>query len=312
MKLGFDVSKYQLDIPDYRTFYNCGIRFAFVKATENINVVDSRLRNHWDGLKGVNIPVGFYHLARNVSPTIQANHFYSTVMSAVGDRGNLLPVIDVEDEMTSTLVRDLVETTLTLWKINKLIIYTSKAWWLKIVGDTSWASAHYLWVANYPFNLFGLKCGEDIIGKVKDTDPKFPRMPHSWTEWDFWQFTAKANAPSFGCFDGKELDLDVLNGDDLGPYMMTTPPPPPPPPPPPTRPNVLFRGEVLVERLNVRWRPILDPVYQSTTYMKATQFDVYEEFTGAGGNTWWLTRADDKRVGWVAHIYGGNVFTKRL
>jgi len=57
---GIDVSKYQGDI-DWNQVRNSGVKFAWIKATEGGDHLDSKFLQNWHGAKAAGVPRGAYH-----------------------------------------------------------------------------------------------------------------------------------------------------------------------------------------------------------------------------------------------------------
>ncbi|MDY8110748.1 GH25 family lysozyme [Fulvimarina sp. 2208YS6-2-32] len=90
---GIDVSKYQGDI-DWQTVARSGIEFAYLKATEGGDQLDTRFLENWREAKSAGVPRGAYHFWYHCRPgTEQADWFIRNVPK---DPGALPPVIDVE------------------------------------------------------------------------------------------------------------------------------------------------------------------------------------------------------------------------
>ena len=90
---GIDVSKWQGDI-DWNRVRKSGIAFAYIKATEGGDHVDSKFFQNWHGAKKAGIPRGAYHFVFWCrSAEDQAEWFKKTVPR---DPEALPPVLDLE------------------------------------------------------------------------------------------------------------------------------------------------------------------------------------------------------------------------
>ena len=90
---GIDVSKYQADI-DWKKTKESGVSFAFIKATEGGDHIDSKFQQNWLNSARAGVPRGayhFYYFCR--TPLEQARWFISHVPK---DRSALPPVLDME------------------------------------------------------------------------------------------------------------------------------------------------------------------------------------------------------------------------
>lgn len=172
---------------DWTKVKGAGISFAFVKATESTNFVDSSFATNWAGLKAAGLVRGAYHFFHSdVDPTQQATFFLSTV-GAVAD-GDLL-VLDLESangQSQATIEAHAATFMAAVHSASGItpILYTSPAF---LSSYTSLAQ-YPLWVANY-----GVSC---------------PTVPSAWKTYTFWQSTGSG---SLSVINGA-LDLDTFNG----------------------------------------------------------------------------------------------------
>jgi lysozyme len=90
---GIDVSHHQGRI-DWAKVRADGVAFAFIKASEGRDHVDSAFKANWAGAQAAGVQRGAYHFFTFCSPgAAQADHFASTVGASFGE---LAPVADVE------------------------------------------------------------------------------------------------------------------------------------------------------------------------------------------------------------------------
>src|SRR3954471_21486658 len=90
---GIDVSHYQQEI-DWQQVRRVGVAFAFIKASEGINVSDPMFNHNWRGAKAARILRGAYHFFRpQLDAEAQVNLFLDRIQN---DAGELPPVLDVE------------------------------------------------------------------------------------------------------------------------------------------------------------------------------------------------------------------------
>jgi lysozyme len=90
---GTDAARFQTQV-DWATARANGVNFAFLKATEGGDRVDSMFRLHWRGARAAGIPVGAYHFWYHCRPGHeQARWFIRNVPRATGA---LPPVLDLE------------------------------------------------------------------------------------------------------------------------------------------------------------------------------------------------------------------------
>lgn len=180
---GIDVSRYQGRI-DWRDVEDDGVAFAFIKATEGLELVDPMFARNWREARKAGVVRGAYHFFRpNLSPERQARHFLRTVRLTDSD---LPPVLDVEvtGGVSTATLRRRVRTWLRIVEREtgkRPIVYTNARF-----GSQRLASGfgrHALWVAHYR--------------------PRIPLIPRGWTRWTFWQYSER------GRVDGVPSRVDM-------------------------------------------------------------------------------------------------------
>ncbi|KQT88331.1 GH25 family lysozyme [Aurantimonas sp. Leaf443] len=90
---GIDVSKYQGTI-DWATARRGGVSFAWLKATEGGDRVDSRFSENWQAAGRAGMPRGAYHFFYHCRPGIEQAAWF--IRNVPKDPRALPPVIDVE------------------------------------------------------------------------------------------------------------------------------------------------------------------------------------------------------------------------
>ena len=96
---GIDLSHHQAEV-DWPRVARDGIDFAYLKATEGTDHVDSRFADNWPEARYAGLARGAYHFFRpDADAAAQARHFFATVDLHVGD---LPPVLDVETTAGAT------------------------------------------------------------------------------------------------------------------------------------------------------------------------------------------------------------------
>lgn len=191
---GVDVSKYQ-GVIDWRRLKSNGVEFAFIKATEGGDHLDSRFAINWRAADRAGVPRGAYHFYYFCSSAIsQANWFIRNVPKT---RGALPPVLDMEWNHASrsckrkpngvTVRRDM-QTFLSRVERHygqKPIIYTTvdfyqqNALW-RVRGAEFWLRS----VAGHPAQKYGS------------------------AQWQFWQYTGSGLMPGV---KGR-IDINAFNG----------------------------------------------------------------------------------------------------
>lgn len=190
---GIDVSKYQsvIDWEDVKSMnvQNIRINFAYIKATEGIDLVDEQFRRNWLETDDYGITKGAYHyFIAGESGKKQARNFINIVELKKGD---LPPVLDIEKnnginpaEMNKEIgewlnaVEHHYQTT--------PIIYSNLEYYSKYIRGAF--DEYPIWIAHY---LRPFKPGVE--------------------NWTFWQHSEK------GRVDGikNHVDFNVFSGDSL-------------------------------------------------------------------------------------------------
>ncbi|MBI2896880.1 MAG: hypothetical protein HYY06_25200 [Deltaproteobacteria bacterium] len=197
---GIDVSKWQGEI-DWDRVAGAGIRFAFIRATHGVDVIDEWFDENWRRAREVGIVRGAYQFYEaSQDPIEQADVFIDMVGELAP--GDLPPVVDIEspdgnpgvaayqDEVRTWL--DRVEGALGI----PPIIYTGKYYWNDRLGGTDEFSDHPLWEAWW--------------------NDACPDTPSGWSRWTFWQYSSTGRIAGIGGdvdrdrFDGSIEDLNAL------------------------------------------------------------------------------------------------------
>jgi len=215
---GIDVSGWVAS-PDWDAVSNQGLKFVFVKASEN-TLADSKFSQHWQGSKSVGMLRGAYHFfhpeANNSAQ--QANAF----IQAVGaDKGELPPVLDLEQIYVNgnpislpagiallALIKqwlDLVESAFG----RKPMIYAS-AFFLNQQGvNASWLINYPLWVAQYPY-MPGTNAEYNNLQTMPTPISAMPQQPAGFQPWTFWQYSSKGQLAGFA--PSQLVDFNYFNG----------------------------------------------------------------------------------------------------
>jgi lysozyme len=196
---GIDVSHHQGKI-DWDKVKGGPSQFVFMKATEHTGFVSKTFASNWEAAKG--LKRGAYHFFRpSIDGAAQAEHFLNTWRPAKGD---LLPVIDVEDFDGSSKAKFAADMEAWIDRVSAAIggkrpfIYTTASFWKKI-GDPGGFESFPLWVAHY-------------------THGASPKLPKGWSDYTIWQYSQT------GRVDGVRTDCDVnlFNGEprELARYVI--------------------------------------------------------------------------------------------
>lgn len=178
---GIDVSKYQGDV-DWNAVSGSGVKFAYIKATEGGDYLDTKFRQNWELSRAAGIRRGAYHFAYWCRPAQeQADWFVANVPA---DPSALPPVLDVEWNPQSRTCPHKVsrEVALADMKIilsameraygKKPLVYTSVDFYRDVIaGD----------LQDYPMWVRSVKA--------------FPTVKYGDRRWHFWQHTATGSVP---------------------------------------------------------------------------------------------------------------------
>lgn len=188
---GIDVSRYQNNISWdlVKDMEDKGVKlhFAFMKATEGINLYDPKFYNNWKNAKKNGVIRGAYHYFKpSYSGKDQAKTFFKKVDLEPGD---LPPVLDVEEtgNVSSKIfiqrIQEWLDDTELKYGI-KPIIYTNPSLYNKFFKNIF--DDYPLWVAHYKTNEPGVK-----------------------REWQFWQHSETGRVDGINA----NVDFNVFYGD---------------------------------------------------------------------------------------------------
>jgi len=191
---GIDVSDYQGSI-NWTKVKNDGIDFVFIKATEGVSILDSRLSAYRKDARAAGLICGYYHFFHpRSSMQGQIDNFCSAIEQLYP--GDLPPVLDLEvpEQWQSFNVAERIQLV-KLWVEGvraKLgvdpIIYCSAYFPDDILGNDPYLAKYPLWVAHY-------RQGG-------------PRVPQPWGIWTFWQSSDAGRVSGIA----GDVDLDQFNG----------------------------------------------------------------------------------------------------
>ena len=190
---GIDVSQHQGEI-DWPLVKAQGFHFAFIKATEGGDHVDTRFSNNWKGARAAGIFTVAYHFYRFCKPGFeQAKNFIRTVPA---DPKALPIVLDLEfggncnhEVPVAELVREVGDFVQTVEKVHSQtpIFYATPEFYERYLKyHAHLFPKHTLWIRNVYYE---------------------PRQ-EDCEEWGFWQFANR------GRLDGISgpVDLNVYCG----------------------------------------------------------------------------------------------------
>ncbi len=184
---GIDISRYQKQI-NWDSIVNSNIHFAFIKATEGKEHIDSFYCKNWNDLGSKAIKKGAYHFFRPSVPAHQQFLNYSSIVSL--SDGDLPPVLDFEvtgklsDREINTILTDLLDLLQEHYQ-TKPIIYTNLKLYNKHIASSF---DHYpIWIARY--------------------SSETPLLTHG-KSWAFWQYGNRGRIPGIV----GDVDLNVFHG----------------------------------------------------------------------------------------------------
>jgi lysozyme len=192
---GIDVSHHQNHVNWEKVSKQKNIKFAFMKATEGVSLLDRKFETNWKGSKSNAIKRGAYHFFRPQFSGYEQAKFYLSVVDF--ESGDLYPVLDIEVEPKTSIALFYKEidawlNTVELATGKKPILYASRKFYTSYLEKRY--PEHHLWVANYKTLKNPLK------GK-----------------WKFWQHTEEAKISGISgrvdhnVFYGSENDLLAMS-----------------------------------------------------------------------------------------------------
>ncbi|RKT84709.1 lysozyme [Saccharopolyspora antimicrobica] len=178
---GMDVSSHQGNV-DWNSWYNQGMRFAYVKATESTGYKNPYFAQQYNGSYNVGMIRGAYHFALpdRSSGAAQANYFVDNGGGWSKDGKTLPGALDMEYNPYGSTCYGKTKSQMTAWikdfsdtyhsRTGRWpVIYTSTSWWNQCV-DGDFSSTNPLWVARYA----------STVGQ----------LPYNWGIWTIWQYTS--------------------------------------------------------------------------------------------------------------------------
>jgi lysozyme len=205
---GIDVSHWQNTI-DWSQVAASGKRFAYMKASEGTDLVDTTYPTNRYQAKAYGLYVGAYHFARpDRAPgdaMAEADYFLAMSQLAAGD---LLPVLDLEvtGGLSPVELQEWVKGYLDRIYVRtgaRGVIYASPTFWKNAMSDTTWFAANgyrSLWVAHW----------------TGGSPASVPAGNWGGVGWTFWQYTSSGVVPGIS----GRVDLDRFNGIDLASVLL--------------------------------------------------------------------------------------------
>jgi GH25 family lysozyme M1 (1,4-beta-N-acetylmuramidase) len=211
---GIDVSHWDGTI-DWSQVGTSGVKFAYLKASEGTTIVDSSFANDVAGARAQSIAVGAYHYARPTAPykiseaVNQAAFFVKTMTSALTNNGDIMPVLDIEENgglSPSELAQwiRVFSNTVELLTNKQVMLYVSEDFLQKNGDLNNRISDLPLWVA-YWDQYYGGQNPPDIAG---------------WDKWTAWQYSSEGTVA--GITGSVDLDVGPSSLEGLRGDLTTT------------------------------------------------------------------------------------------
>lgn len=179
---GIDVSKYQGRI-DWQAVRQAGIKFAYIKATEGGDHIDSRFAENWEGAAAAGLPRGAYHFVYWCRPWRHEIEFFKSVVP--NDPDALPPVLDVEATPTSKTCKRTLQREPVLREMRAMLQAMERHYGKKPVIYTTVdfyeAILHPNEFDDYPIWVRSTKYGPSV---------KYPGR-----QWTFWQYQSDGRIP---------------------------------------------------------------------------------------------------------------------
>lgn len=193
---GVDLSAYQGDI-DWELLADQNIDFAFIKATEGDDYVDTKFITNWEASQKTALKVGAYHfLNYDTTGKAQAQNFIANV--PVSDQ-NLPPVVDLElygiyednalpKEQVKVILDEFLKELENHYGV-KPIIYTTQRIFKMYIGTDY--KDYRIWIV--------------------DLDNAWPETLPNGETFTFWQYSHRGMMDGY---DGDEtfIDMNLYNG----------------------------------------------------------------------------------------------------
>ena len=214
--LGIDISSYQVTT-NWNAVLNQGVRFVFVKASEN-TTVDGQFAQSWQGARGAGMYRGAFHYFHSESDNAaqQANTFIQRVGT---DKGELPPVLDVEEVVNAnqqdiSASGSVLLTRMKTWLDaveaafgRKPMIYSRFMYVQSHAMSASWLVNYPLWLAQYPY-MPGTTNQYSSTTSVPTPSSNMPQQPGGFQPWTFWQYSSAGVLSAFA----SKVDFDYFNG----------------------------------------------------------------------------------------------------
>ncbi|MGH3739165.1 MAG: GH25 family lysozyme [Micromonosporaceae bacterium] len=217
---GMDVASHQRNV-DWRSWWNKGMRFAYVKATEGTGYKNPYYRQQYNGSRKAGMIRGAYHFAlpdRSGGAT-QARYFVANGGGWTADGKTLPGALDIEynpygggtcyGKSPRAMVRWIKDFSDTYQKKTGRYptIYSTTNWWQTCTGNSrAFGKTNPLWLARY----------NTTIGT----------LPSGWKHHTIWQYSSSPIDQNW--FNGSYQRLKTFaRGSSTAPTKSPTPKPTP-------------------------------------------------------------------------------------
>ena len=193
---GIDVSKYQGNI-DWAAVRASGVKFAWIKATEGADHMDSKFRENWDAAKAAGVPRGAYHFVYWCRPNHEEIGWFKRNVPV--DPEALPPVLDVEATPTSRTCKRTLHKAEVLADMREMlndmerhygkrpVIYVTVDFYQAILSEGEF-SDYPMWVRSTKHP---------------------PNVPYGSRRWTFWQYQSDGRVPGINA----KVDRNAFFGD---------------------------------------------------------------------------------------------------
>lgn len=179
---GIDVSKWQGDI-DWHAVRRSGVKFAWIKATEGGDHLDSKFLQNWHGAKAAGVPRGAYHFVYWCRHPLEEIRWF--IKNVPRDPDALPPVLDVEATPKSKTCKRTLHREETLGDMRLKLELMERHYGKKPV---IYVTVDFYAAIMHP-NEFS-----DYAVWVRSTKYAPPRH-YPGRRWTFWQYQSDGSVP---------------------------------------------------------------------------------------------------------------------
>jgi lysozyme len=172
---GIDVSKYQGDI-DWDAVRRSGVQFAWIKATEGGDHLDSKFRQNWENARAAGVPRGAYHFVFWCRPPHEEIGWFK--QNVPNDPDALPPVLDVEATPTSKTCKRKLYREEVVREMREMLQDMERHYGKRPV---IYSTVDFYQAILHPSEL------DDYPIWVRSTKHP-PHVPYGQRRWTFWQY----------------------------------------------------------------------------------------------------------------------------